>query len=100
MDALWADAARHLTRKTDLPDYLGPLTQAGLEAWVAQHVQALLTHGQFEALVQLCYRVDVPETAFRQAIELREPPSIAAELARLLVARELEKAKSRRSYRT
>lgn len=96
---LVASAASHLTRKADLPDYTGAFALAALQRWVAQHLHTLLANGKHEALVQICYRVDIDEAALQAAFDLRERDEIAAELAKLLVARELQKAESRARYK-
>lgn len=98
-DVLIADAADYLSRKAALPAYDGLLARSALESWVAQHILSLIQQNQFDTLLQVCYRVDVAEAAVHRAFEQREPSGIAAELARMLVDRELQKAESRRKYR-
>lgn len=99
MNDLLADVAAHVSRKADLPEYPGALVRAALEGWLATQLLGLLQGSQHERLLHLCYRTDLDEAAVKSAFELREPDAIAAEIAQLLVARELQKAETRRLYK-
>ncbi len=50
----------------------------------------------FEHLLGLMYRIDIGETAFRKALSSDEP---SRQLARLVMHREMQKAKTRILYR-
>lgn len=92
------DAAAHLARAADLPAPSWLADRAALEAYVAHHVERLLRESP-EQLMQLLYRIDVPEAQFMQALEALQPAAIAARLATRIVDRELQKAASRRKYK-
>lgn len=78
---------------------LGGMTRAQAEALIADRV-LLLLRGSLERLTQLLYRLDVPEPAALRALRLKDEPAAAAELARLIVDRELRKAWTREHYRS
>jgi hypothetical protein len=68
--------------------------EAGLRR-LAKRIEELLATDP-DTLRQALYRLDVPETAARLAATESEPPLA---LARLIVAREREKAEARKQYR-
>ena len=84
-------------KKPELEDLLGRLQ--GEEDWpvlkedLVKEVQYLIGH-QFESLLQLLYRVDVPEQEFQAALKEGEG-AIAERIARLLADRQLQKMRLR-----
>lgn len=80
----------------DLPTNL---SQQALEAILAQYVQQLMDTN-FNALVQLLYRVDVPEDRLQKLL-LTDPQTDAAiHISHLMVQRQLQKIESRKAWRT
>lgn len=72
----------------------------GYEALIAQltpFIQALL-NDEFERLLQLMYRIDVPEAQFSQALGQANPDDIAPAIAQLIVKRQLQKVQTREKY--
>lgn len=61
---------------------------------LVKNVQYLMGH-RFESLLQLLYRVDVPEQGFRAALKEGEG-NPAEKIARLLADRQLQKMQARR----
>lgn len=57
-----------------------------------------LLNNEFERLLQLMYRIDVPETKFNQALGQANPNDIAPQIARLVIDRQLQKVKIREKY--
>lgn len=96
---LLAEAGLFLQQNLEVDSYSGALQKAALEHWLTDRILGLLHAGRTEFLLQVCYRVDLDEEKVQNAFALREPPVIAAELAHLLLARELRKAQIRREYR-
>lgn len=93
------DAAASLAQAADWVTPYWLADRAALEAYVAHHLARLLRDNP-EQLLQLLYRIDVPEAQFMQALALVEPSAIAARLATHIVDRELQKAETRRKYKT
>lgn len=54
----------------------------------------------FESLVQLLYRVDVPEKKVRQLLRQQPGTDAGLLLAELLIARQREKAATRKRFKT
>ena len=60
-------------------------------------IQTLL-NDEFEKLLQLMYRIDIPESGFNQALGQANPGDIAPQIARLVIDRQLQKIKIREKY--
>ena len=73
------------------------MSRAELEALLARVAYQLITR-QPEALMQLLYRLDVDEGQAMRALELPDEHEQAAELARLMVDRELKRRYWRARY--
>ncbi|MFP4339817.1 MAG: hypothetical protein ACLFQO_05225 [Cyclobacteriaceae bacterium] len=98
--SLLADGAqlveKHLREKFTLKDtssYEDAYRQLLLE--IEEKIAYWLEH-DYEYLLNLMYRIDVGEEAFRKALETNKP---AAQLAQLVLEREIQKARSRKQFR-
>ncbi len=98
-DSLADIAATHLATKTGWEPLLDKaLTREALEAYIATHVARMLRESP-EPLMQLLYRLDVAEHHLHDALKLGNNEAAATYLAQHIVARELQKAETRRRYR-
>jgi hypothetical protein len=52
----------------------------------------------FEKLLQICYRVDLGEEKLKTILHKSDPETLASDLARALVARQILKVDIRRKY--
>lgn len=73
-----------------------PLTLEAVRAYLEGHVARLLDRNP-ALLMSILYRVDVAERDVQRV--LRTSPTVAADLADLLLERQLEKVRLRRAYR-
>jgi hypothetical protein len=64
---------------------------------LCNRIQYLLNH-DFEKLVNICYRVDVDEKLFREALDHSEPGKIAPHLSKIILERFKKKAEFRMKY--
>lgn len=69
-----------------------------LHAKLSERIQYLLLN-ETETLMQLLYRMDVPEKKFHTAMQLHPLTKIGDEIANLVIERELQKVITRRKYR-
>lgn len=65
---------------------------------LTEHVAQLLTQDP-ERLKWLLYRIDVPEKQLAEVLANTDTARIAAEITRLMIERQMEKAKTREQYR-
>ncbi len=79
---------------TELADALSAET---LEARLTKVVQYLLDK-DFQRLINIMYRIDLPESTFQQVLANEEPDQIATSLAKHILERELQKAILRQKY--
>jgi hypothetical protein len=93
------DAIRALSRKWDLP------VQEGVEKLAFDGMVQLLSgiifgllESDFEHLVNLMYRMDIPENQFRVALQGNNREEIALQLATLVVERELLRVRTWNAY--
>jgi hypothetical protein len=80
------------------------LEPSGANSWEALHAALCIRLQQmleedFAGLVNAMYRLDVPETQFRAALNAPDPGLIASQLADAILDRELMRAKTRLHYR-
>ena len=68
-----------------------------LRQFLKQQISFLLDH-EFERLLQAMYRMDVSETAFKEALALPTGPDIVERLTDLVLEREMQKIATRRLY--
>ena len=88
----------HLQRAGLSPEPISQVTLEALRAWLEQGVKYLLNQNM-EALLQLCYRVDLPEAEVSHILSTAPPDSLAAQLADLILHREFQKVNFRQKYR-
>ncbi len=69
-----------------------------LEAQLAEKINTLIQR-DFGALVQLLYRIDVPEQKLRRMLETNNGQDAGRLIARLIMERQWQKIESRRQYR-
>ncbi len=79
---------------TELADALSVET---LEARLTKVVQYLLDK-DFQRLINIMYRIDLPESTFQQILANEEPDQIATSLSKHIIERELQKAVLRQKY--
>jgi hypothetical protein len=58
-----------------------------------------LINNDFEALIQLLYRIDVNEKKIRDLLNENESKDAASVIANLIIERQLQKIESRKNYR-
>jgi hypothetical protein len=66
--------------------------------WLTEQVHQLLL-GDFEKLMQVLYRIDVPESAFHSAMDSPNLRTCAAHIAQAMIDRELQKAAWRNQFK-
>jgi hypothetical protein len=74
------------------------LMENDLETQLAEKINALIQR-DFGALVQLLYRVDVPEQKLRRMLDENNGEDAGRLIARLIMERQWQKIESRRRYR-
>ena len=74
------------------------LTADALENQLAEKIN-LLVQRDFEALVQLLYRIDVSEKRLRGILDSETGEDAGRIIARLIIERQWQKIESRRRYR-
>lgn len=74
------------------------VTEAELESRLADKIN-LLIQRDFEALVQLLYRIDVSEKRLRGMLDANTGEDAGRIIARLIMERQWQKIESRRRYR-
>jgi len=66
-----------------------------LKEWLAREIQLLIDH-DFQRFLNMLYRIDINEQKAKEAFADTNPPM---KLAELVIARELQKAESRKKYK-
>lgn len=84
------------TMELRLPD---TLSYERLEELLAERLEVLISH-HFQQFVFLLYRIDVPENQIRDILEKDAGAGAYRKIAGLLIERQLQKIKSRETYRT
>lgn len=69
-----------------------------LQVMLSEKVNWLIQH-DFHSLVQLIYRVDIPEKKLKQLLADNKGQDAAALISKLLIERQLEKLKTRQQFR-
>lgn len=70
---------------------------ADVRAFLEEKIAGLLKHNPI-LLMSLLYRIDVPEQAVKEAFLLAPNGALAGELADLIIARQLQKVRIRRTF--
>ena len=87
------------TLSVTVPDADGAPDWAAVRQYVTDEVAVLLDRNP-AMLMHILYRVDVAEPKVKQVFAESPPTALATDLADLLIARQLEKVRLRRRYRT
>lgn len=83
------------------PEAVGPglpSPEDALETQLAEKINTLIQR-DFGALVQLLYRIDVPEQKLRRMLEANSGEDAGRLIARLIMERQWQKIESRRKYK-
>ena len=75
-----------------------PSPEDALETQLAEKINTLIQR-DFGALVQLLYRIDVPEQKLRRMLETNDGQDAGRLIARLIMERQWQKIETRRQYR-
>ena len=73
------------------------ITYGQLKQYLIGHINKLLTN-DFAALVQLLYRMDIPEEKLRYYLQENKDEMAAGIIAEMMIERQLQKAKRRRLF--
>ncbi|WP_298736773.1 hypothetical protein [uncultured Chitinophaga sp.] len=84
------------TMELRLPD---TISYQRLEELLAERLEILISH-HFQQFVFLLYRIDVPENQIRDILEQDAGAGAYHKIAGLLIERQLQKIKSRETYKT
>lgn len=101
MESRQVDMAAAMLHEEFLPvtgDYIAPLTPETLHRLVTDRV-AYLLENDFNRLMSSLYLIDVPEHAVQSAFAQFRHVEIPAELATLIIDREMRKAQTRAEHR-
>jgi hypothetical protein len=94
---LATEAARLLQKDFELPATTEGFFEEELIAKLIPLIKTMLDR-DFEKLLQICYRVDLGEDKLKTILHKSDPETLAADLARALVARQIKKIEIRRKY--
>jgi len=92
------DALHFLQWEADLPAP-GTVTQESLLQLLSEHIEEMINK-DFEKLVRLLYRLDVSEQVLKSELKKDISSTSSMTIARLILERQLQKIKSRRSFRS
>ena len=73
------------------------ITYGQVKQYLIGHINKLLTN-DFAALVQLLYRMDIPEEKLRYYLQENKDEMAAGIIAEMMIERQLQKAKRRRLF--
>ena len=73
------------------------ITYDQLQQYLITHINQLLKN-DFSALVQLLYRMDIPEEKLRYYLQQNKEEMASDMIAELMIERQLQKAESRRLF--
>lgn len=94
---LITEAAHSLQKDFALPVMSEVLSEEDLVSLLTPLIKTMLDR-DFEKLLQICYRVDLGEEKLKTILHTSNPETLATDLARALVARQILKAEIRRKY--
>lgn len=94
---LTKEAAQYLQKDFALPVMSEVLSEEELVSLLTPLIKTMLDR-DFERLLQICYRVDLGEEKLKTILHKSDPETLASDLARALVARQILKAEIRRKY--
>ncbi len=70
-----------------------------VKTWLEKEIQYLLDH-DFQKLIQILYRIDIPEEKAKEILNNTNPGQMSTSFAELIIARELLKVEMRRKYKS
>jgi hypothetical protein len=85
-------------RLTEASSAAGASPEDALETQLAEKINTLIQR-DFGALVQLLYRIDVPEQKLRRMLETNDGQDAGRLIARLIMERQWQKIETRQRYR-
>lgn len=91
------EAVQLLQKDFDLSALTETFSEADLVALLTPLIKGMLDR-DFEKLLQICYRVDLREEKLKTILHTSEPETMAADLSRALVARQIQKIEIKRKY--
>jgi hypothetical protein len=91
------EAAHSLQKDFALPAIAEAFSEEDLVSLLTPLIKTMLDR-DFEKLLQICYRVDLGEDKLKTILHKSDPETLAADLARALVARQIKKIEIRRKY--
>lgn len=91
------DTALLLEKTFDLKVHDKLSTEEELVGLLTPVIHQMLNR-DFEKLLQVCYRIDLGENVLKKILHESEPESLAFDLAKALVERQVLKIKIRNSY--
>lgn len=91
------EAAHSLQKDFALPSISEDFSEEDLVSLLTPPIKTMLDR-DFEKLLQICYRVDLGEEKLKTILHTSNPETLASDLARALVARQILKAEIRRKY--
>lgn len=91
------EAAHSLQKDFALPAIAEAFSEEDLVLILTPLIKTMLDR-DFEKLLQICYRVDLGEDKLKTILHKSDPETLASDLARALVARQILKAEIRRKY--
>ncbi|MCH6235982.1 hypothetical protein [Cognataquiflexum rubidum] len=94
---LITEAAHSLQKDFALPAIAEAFSEEDLVSLLTPLIKTMLDR-DFEKLLQICYRVDLGEEKLKTILHKSDPETLASDLARALVARQILKAEIRRKY--
>jgi hypothetical protein len=86
-----------ITQNFQLPEIKEAFSEEKALATLTKAISQLMDRN-LERLLQICYRVDLPENTLKRILHESEPGQVAADLAKALWDRQKQKVEMRRRY--
>jgi hypothetical protein len=86
-----------ITQNFQLPEIKEEFSEEKALATLAKAISQLMDRN-LERLLQICYRVDLPENTLKRILHESEPEQVAVDLAKALWDRQKQKVEMRRRY--
>jgi hypothetical protein len=86
-----------ITQNFQLPEIKEAFSEEKALATLTKAISQLMDRN-LERLLQICYRVDLPENTLKRILHESEPEQVAADLAKALWDRQKQKVEMRRRY--
>ncbi|MDX5480001.1 hypothetical protein [Fontibacter flavus] len=97
MTEILHQTAIFLKEDFSLPEVKEALTEENLVHALTPVISRMLDR-EFERLLNICYRIDLGESKLKKILHESDPEHIAADLARALVKRQIQKIEIRQKY--